>query len=285
MYMQFKIRIVLACLLFLSTTFAEAQSIRYMKNPSYKNMNRHGVFSFSAGVGVSSYFGDLKNSRIDLWVKPSIQLGIQYRVNDHLNIRSEAIWYRISGADSLNDQDTRIYGRNLSFRSDNIELNVVALYELFNKYSRSYRPWLNPYAFAGIGITTVNPEAFYEGEWYKLRPLMTEGEAYSSVAFVVPFGVGVSHQLSKSLDIALELGYRYTFTDYLDDASGAYIGVENIDDPIRRALSDRRPEKGIDPAPAGFKDRGNSSVNDWYMITGLKISYTPTRNYKKPVFR
>jgi hypothetical protein len=269
----------------LCCTFAEAQNLRNLKNPSYKRMNRHGALTFSAGAGLSSYFGDLKNSRTDLWAKPSTQLGIQYRINNHLHLRTEAMWYRISGADSLNEQETLIYNRNLSFRSDNFEWNVVAVYQIFNKFSRFNRPMFNPYGFAGFGLTTVNPETQYNGGWYKLRPLMTEGTDYSGVALVIPFGVGVAYHISNSWDLSLELGYRYTFSDYLDDVSGAYVGVENISDPIRKALSDRRPEIGLPPKPAGFEDRGNSNVNDWYLITGLKISYTPGINHRKPVFR
>lgn len=247
-------------------------------------MNRHGVFSFSAGVGISSYFGDLKDSRTDLWARPSTQLGVQYRLNNHLHLRNELFWYRIAGADSLNDQESDIYSRNLSFRSDNVEWNLVARYEYFNKFSRYNRPLLNPYGFAGIGLTTVSPKAQYQGEWVALRPLMTEGEDYSPVALVIPFGLGVSYHVNNNWDVSMEWGYRYTFTDYLDDVSTTHIGVDHVADPLRRALSDRRPEMGLQPVPAGNK-RGNPGSNDWYLITGLKLTYTPGPNYRKPKFR
>ncbi|WP_017732617.1 DUF6089 family protein [Nafulsella turpanensis] len=282
--MQYKRSTLLACLLLLCTTLAWGQELEITETPAYKPKNRHGDISYSAGVGLSTYYGDLKANSIDIWGKPSIQLGALYRFNNHLHFRTELIWYRISGADSLNDEDTRIYGRNLSFRSDNIELNAVALYELYNRYSQN-RPLLIPYGFIGLGLTTVSPEAFYEGKWYDLRPLMTEGEAYSPLTLVIPFGVGVSYVLDDQWDISFEYGYRYAFTDYLDDASGSYVGVENIEDPIRRALSDRRPEKGLAPAPAGFEDRGNGKSNDWYLITGLKVRYTPPLSNKNPSFR
>ncbi|WP_224999052.1 DUF6089 family protein [Cesiribacter sp. SM1] len=286
--MKYRIFTFLTCLLVSVGTIAEAQieggDLLTDALSQYKLRNRHGVFSYNLGVGVSSYFGDLKDSRTDLWVKPSIQLGVQYRAGDHLHFRSEVTWYRISGADSLNDVETGIYARNLSFRADNFEWNVVALYQFFNKFSRTNSVTLNPYVFAGIGLTSNNPNAYYNGQWHNLRRLETEGVSYSPVALVVPFGVGLAYHVNRNWDISVEWGYRVSFTDYLDDVSTTFRGVENFDDPLARALSDRRPEMGLPPKEAGSK-RGNTGVNDWYLITGLKVTYMPFLRIKNPKHR
>lgn len=279
-----KIQIIFTCLLFLSFTNSKAQNFPKPGSPSYKLVNRHGVFSVSAGLGISSYFGDLKGRQTDIWAKPSTQLGIQYKINNHLYLRTEAIWYRIAGADSLNDEESSIYSRNLSFRSDNVELNIVALYQWFNKHSRPNHHLLNPYGFAGIGITTVNPVAFYNGEWYNLRTLMTEGKEYNLATMVIPFGVGIACNINSSWDLSIEYGYRYSFSDYLDDVSSVHLGIDNIEDPIVKALSDRRPERGMTPVRAGSQ-RGNENINDWYLIASIKVTYTPAINYRKPNFR
>lgn len=284
MKMLNKIQIVLIIFLLLCYSPGKAQSFPKPGSSSYKQMNRHGALSLSGGLGMSSYFGDLKGRQTDIWAKPSTQLGVQYRVNNHFHIRTETIWYRIAGADSLNDKESSIYSRNLSFRSDNIELNIQVLYQLFNNYSRFNRHLLNPYGFAGVGITSVKPEALYKDEWHNLRPLMTEGVNYNSVAIVVPFGLGVSYHVNRNWDWSFEFGYRYSFSDYLDDVSSVHIGVENVEDPIAKALSDRRPEKGLLPVKAG-NIRGNANINDWYFIAGLKATYTPGINYRKPSFR
>lgn len=270
---------IIACLMFLllgAAAPAHAQRFRNLTtaNPAYKLKNWHGALSYIGGYGFCSYYGDLKDNRIDLWAKPSTQLGLQYRYNDRLHFRSELVWYRISGADSLNSPDTGIYDRNLSFRADNFEWNAVALLHLFNKYSR-FSPPINAYAFAGLGLTTNTPKAYYQGEWHKLRPLQTEGVEYGAVALVIPFGGGVAFHLSKSWDIYVEYGYRITFTDYLDDVSTVFKGVDNFDDPLAAALSDRRPEMGLAPLKPGQR-RGNSGVNDWYLIAGVKLLYTPS---------
>lgn len=287
--MSFRIIALIASLLLLTTTLAEAQKFRKFRNRYNQRMNRHGQFSYTAGVGLSTYFGDLKDNPVDLWAKPSTQLGVQYRVNNHLHIRSEVMWYRISGADSLNNPETTIFDRNLSFRADNFEINAVALWQFFNKYSRYNRPVLNPYVFAGVGATTNNPKARYQDEWVALRPLQTEGVEYSGIVFVIPAGIGVTYHLNNNFDISFEYGYRVTFNDYLDDASTDYRDPATFTDPLARELADRRDELDFTPRYTGDKYRGNPSRDDWYLITGLKVTYTPgpasNRRYQRPKYR
>ncbi len=279
---------LLSMLLFFGSS-AEAQNnrLRRFKSNYQKRMYRHGELSFTAGTGISSYFGDLKDNSLNLWGKPTLQLGAQYRVNNNLYIRSEIMWYRISGADSLNDIDSPVRTRNLSFRSDNVELSAVALWQLFNKYSRNNRPILNPYAFAGIAATTYNPKAQLDGEWHELRPLQTEGVEYGRVTLAIPLGLGLTYHINNNWDISAEYGYRLTFNDYLDDVSGAYPGLDAFEDgSVAQRLSDRRPELGLEPRRAGFPKRGNAKVDDWYLITGVKVIYTPglsnRKRYKAP---
>jgi opacity protein-like surface antigen len=279
---------LLGALLLLSCSIAEAQQFRQFKNRYNQRMYRHGLVSYTAGTAIATYYGDLKDNPVDLWAKPSTQLGINYRFNNHLNFRTEVLWYRISGADSLNGVETGINTRNLSFRADNFEWNIIALWEVFNKYSRYNRPTLNPYVFAGAGLTTNNPKATLNGKWYNLRPLQTEGVEYSSIVFVLPAGFGFTYHINSNWDLSAEYGYRITFSDYLDDVSTSHLGVENISDPIRRSFSDRRPEIGLEPFPAGGI-RGNPANNDWYLIMGLKVIYSPgpanQKRYKRPKYR
>lgn len=266
-------------------TAAEAQ--RNLGNYSrygYKQMNRHGAISLTGGIGLSAYYGDMKSEALSFQARPSTQVGLTYRVNNKFHIRSEAIWYRIAGDDALNDIESGIKTRNLSFRADNFEWNVVGLLQFFNKYSVFRRSPFNPYLFTGIGLTTVNPKAEYNGDWVALRPLQTEGVAYSSIALVIPFGLGLTYHIDKMWDVSFEYGYRYAFSDYLDDVSTVHVGVDAFSDPVARDLSDRRPEIGLPVVPAGNK-RGNPSVKDWYLITGLKVTFTPPISNKRPAFR
>ena len=148
---------------------------------------------------------------------------------------------------------------------------------------------LNPYGFAGLALTTNSPKARYQGEWHDLRPLQTEGVSYSSIIFALPLGLGLTYHVDNNWDVSFEYGYRITFSDYLDDVSTVHLGKENVNDPLRKALVDRGPElPGVKPRPAG-SIRGNTNRHDWYLITGLKVTYTPElskmKRYRRPKYR
>jgi hypothetical protein len=136
------------------------------------------------------------------------------------------------------------------------------------------RPRINFYGFIGIGLLYFNPKTEYQGEKIALQPLQTEGVKYSKFAPVIPYGLGGKVMLSPFLNIGIEAGYRKAFTDYLDDVSTVHlgVGVGAFDDPLAEALSDRRPELGIDPAAPGTQ-RGNPDKKDAYMLLTLKIEY------------
>jgi hypothetical protein len=287
-----KLLFLFLCLLFVSE-IAEAQIRRNQIRRTYmQRMQRIGEWSFHGSAGISSYFGDLKQAS-PLWAKPTLGGGVQYRAGRFVSLRGELLWYRIAGADTLNDITHPIHPRNLSFRSDNVELNVSVVAYLFNKYERYNRPTWNPYAFAGIGATTNNPRTQFEGEWHNLRRLQTEGDKYGAVLLALPFGIGLTyHQILPEWDLSLEFGYRYTFNDYLDDVSTTYKDPATLSSPLAQALSDRRDEfiqkRGISkelatsndyPGPYQFywgdNYRGNPSNNDWYMISSVKVTYVP----------
>jgi len=228
------------------------------------------------GLGTTNYYGDLNNTDQVLKFNPNIAVNVEYPVSSRVNIRLEVMHYQIEGDDQeLEGGD--LGGRrerNLSFRSNNFEINTVGVFSLFSDNIKYYqRSKFNPYAVLGIGVTTVNPKALYEGEWHKLRGLMTEGEDYAGAALVIPFGAGVKFKVTNEFNMALEAVYRVTFTDYMDDVSNVYVPQSNFaGDPIAAALADRRPEIGLPQRPAGAI-RGGPDSNDGYLILSIKGTY------------
>lgn len=251
----------------------------------------------SVGVGTSTYYGDLQDPGDYMDAKPSLAIGLQRFYTNRIAARLEATYFRLSGDDSDAEAQGRVV-RNLSFRSDNIEVNLVGILNAFPKGRRFYqRPPLNPYGFAGIGVIYYNPKAkipdedwngnrlLNAGKYTELQPLQTEGVSYQRFAIVVPFGFGVKYKISPFTNIALEGGYRLTFTDYLDDVSTTYQLHNSIEDPLTQALADRRHE--IDLAPLGLEEdhiRGNPDENDGYFLLSIKLEYyLPTQilNFNK----
>jgi hypothetical protein len=225
-----------------------------------------------AGTGTSTYFGELSNPGDYLDAKPSLNIGLQYYLNNFFSVRSEGTWFRLSGDDAKADSEGRRL-RNLSFRSDNLELNLTGHISFFPQGKRFYqRPAFNLYAFGGIGFLYFNPTAQLNGERYALQPLQTEQVSYSRTSLVIPFGLGAKLKVGPFFNISIEGGYRKTFTDYLDDVSTVFPGSAAFSDPIAAALSDRGPEVGYTKFKAGSK-RGSPQYLDGYFLLNAKIEY------------
>lgn len=255
------------CLLILVTVVAEAQS--------FYTLRRDRSLIATVGLNTSTYYGDLKDDSDLLDAKPSLSVGLMTSLTRRISVRGEFSWVTLSGADEeYPDDGSGRFDRNLSFVSSNYEINVNAVYNFVaQRGNRFYqRPNLNGYAFIGIGGLLYNPKAELNGNKYALRPLKTEGVSYGSFAFVIPFGIGGKVKLTPFVNLAIEAGWRKTFTDYIDDVSTVHIDNASIANPIARQLADRRPEIGLPVAAAG-RIRGDSSKKDAYMLLSAKIEY------------
>jgi len=225
-----------------------------------------------AGTGTSTYFGELANPGDYIDAKPNINAGLQYYFTPRISARAELTWFTLEGTDSKADDASRV-SRNLSFKSNNLELGFTGAFNLFPNGNRYYRrSSINAYGFGGIGLLYFNPTTEYQGQKYSLQPLNTEGADYSRVSVVVPFGLGIRFKAGPNFNVAIEGGYRKLFTDYLDDVSTVHLGPAAFSDPIAAALSDRRPEIGKAAKPAGTQ-RGNPDDDDGYMLLNVKIEY------------
>ena len=114
--------------------------------------------------------------------------------------------------------------------------------------------------------------------WPRLQPLRTEGqgsleypdrEPYALMQVMLPFGVGIKARLNKTFSIAIEYGFRKTWTDYLDDVSTSYVAADVIrqvaaDPELAVMLSDRSGEVASGYVNAPGIMRGDDSLDDWY---------------------
>ena len=227
-------------------------------------------------AGVSSYQGDLAPSNLKTSLgKFHAAFGAfgRYNINNYFTGRLSFNYGTISGDDAKEGRK-----RNLSFKSNMIEFAVTGEWNILGYQPYALERVFTPYLFAGVGFVHFNPRTQYEGEWVNLQPLGTEGQSmqgfeskYSLVEIAIPFGVGVKYAINDQWNVGLEFGFRKTFTDYLDDVSGAYVDNEQLiagNGELAAALANRSGE----PIPGGTK-RGNDSVSDWYIIGGITISY------------
>jgi hypothetical protein len=238
---------------------------------SFYSVRRDRSLILVMGTGTSSYFGELKNDGDFIDAKPNLTVGFQYFFLPRVSGRLEATWFQLSGDDAKADDGSR-KKRNLSFTSNNFEIALTGNIFLIPQANRYYqRPLFNPYVFVGFGLAYVNPTAKLDGERYSLPPLQTEGVKYSKIQPVVPFGLGARLKVGPFFNVVIEAGYRKTFTDYLDDVSTVHPDKTGWD-PVRSALSDRRPELGLAPYEVGTQ-RGNPESDDGYFLANIKIEY------------
>lgn len=234
----------------------------------------------SFGTGTSTYFGEFANPGDNIDPRPSFNVGIQLFpapkfLDNRLSARAELTYLRLQGTDATADDDR--VERNLNFFSNNMELNTVGLLHLFKQDKKFYKRYaFNIYGMTGIGLLYMNPKTKYQGETVALKKLETEGIKYSRFQFVIPYGIGIKFRQSILYNIAIEAGWRKTFTDYIDDASSTRYPADPsiLKSDLSRALSDRRRERDPDyPIQPNLGKRGNPDQMDSYMLLNIKVEY------------
>lgn len=247
---------------------------------SFGQFSTQNTWSYSIYLGGSNMMSDLGGSDyantstfrdIDLQAsRLALGLGLQY------NVKALSFGLSVKGTQLVGDDAyTSLPGRadrNLSVRTDLLEAAFT-----FEVMPFQSTPVLNRMYFGtGIGGSYFQPKAEFNDEWYKLRPLGTEGQnyladaqPYSSMTVVIPFTVGYKIPVGSYSTLNIDLGLRKTFTDYLDDVSTVYANSTAIAEaggPIAATLADR--------SATGFAEgsqRGNSESNDSYFFIGLKF--------------
>lgn len=244
------------------------------------------------GIGKSVYWGDLNAPEFSTNLKNNGGLALQvhgkHLYSNYLGFKVNFLLGKIKADDKLSGLDWQV-ARNLNFKSNLYELSLTGEFYIFG-----YNPLLNdnvfsPYITAGISGFYMNPTTEYKGATYELQPLGTEGQGngkygnkYSKYNLGLPFGAGAVIRLSESMDISFDVIARRTFTDYIDDISGAYINyneLASINGEMAAILSDRTPEYlGINEPlnrSTGEK-RGGQDVKDWYFTAMVTFGFNLT---------
>lgn len=134
--------------------------------------------------------------------------------------------------------------RNLNFKSDVWEIyGALEVYPIeFLRRNQETQHRLRPYGLVGIGLFHFNPkgsltDANGNTSWYKLQPLKTEGQGmaeypyskpYKLTQMNIPLGAGIKYFFSERINTSMEVLYRKTFTDYIDDVSKKYIDQKDF---------------------------------------------------------
>ena len=261
-----KILLLIAAIYLLSITGAYAQR----------------TFAFTVGAGSSNYYGELTNNFLPQSTKANETVTIGYYMLPGLQFRLGFTHGIISGDDIAANDNGRT-ARGIHFRNRITEFSWVFVYELIPEKTYG-RPWekrkhFTPYVFGGIALFNHNPEARFQDNWYELQPLGTEGqfipnsgmEPYSLRQASIPMGIGISYRFFKPISLNVEIGYRKTFTDYLDDVSTVYPDLVRLEQ-VSGGMAPIFSKPSNYPFETGFI-RGNPDSKDGYLFTNISLGF------------
>ncbi|MFT3825913.1 MAG: DUF6089 family protein [Chitinophagaceae bacterium] len=265
----------------------------YSVKAQYEAIVQEGEIGISAGA--AHYFGDL-NTRAKL-NRPKLAMGVFFRkqFKNYIGVRVQAHFAQLGYSDVYNTDNEYQRRRNLSFNTNVFELTLQGDFNFFKFVPGDPNYRFTPYITLGAGIFTYDPYAYLNGQKVYLRPLGTEGQGtaaypdrkpYNTMAFCFPLGVGVKYALTDKINIGFEITHRFTTTDYLDDVSKTYVGIDKFPSlpdgspSNAQLLQDRSYETG-EPIGIEGRQRGFSKQKDQYIMAEVTFSFNLT-SYRCP---
>ena len=188
----------------------------------------------SGGIGTANIFGDLgggegdaQHNALDLDIEStgiSVMLAYRYKLSKQTAFKINLVGAYATASDeyTLNQaRSNRNAVTKVKFIEPSIQFELTLNKERYsmrylysNKHRFKFRR-INTYVFAGIGGLIFFPTKEIEKD-------TDVGEQTLPVALSFPLGIGFKYNTSKINTISLELGQRYTTTDYLDGHSDKY---------------------------------------------------------------
>ncbi|TGV00866.1 type IX secretion system protein PorG [Flavivirga rizhaonensis] len=203
---------------------------------SYSQINEIGIFA-----GGSNFIGDVGATD---YISPNqLAIGGIYKWNrsKRHSYRASVIFSELKGIDTKSDDPRRIQ-RGYEFSSKIIEISLGIEFTFLDFDLHSGDKVATPYLYTGISTAKHDNHYFLNG-------VQTQ-ENTSSWAFGIPMVVGFKASFIDNIILGIEVGARYTFSDGLDGSLP--------DVPSRQQQ---------------YKF-GNINNNDWYMFSGLTLTYT-----------
>lgn len=283
-----------------------------LKGTGQEFQKKYKYYTIGWNINAMNYMGELDPAPGFFspglkFTRHNIGISFSKKIFPRISARANVSRGVIEGSDERNasfgSKDIHRKIRNLSFKNTIWEVKVDAVVDLKQHFGKPLsRVEFTPYLFAGVAYYHHNPRskapADLGGHYINLQPLALEGKRYSLHQLAVPAGFGMRFKLSHRWDLAFEAGWRFTFTDYLDDVSGHYKGPEYFEGKAAAvAMSDRSLE-GIQEnenlrawtgenlgynSSGGYltvngygregDQRGDPGQKDGYLITGFHFTY------------
>lgn len=250
---------------------------------------RHEIGIFAGGanvigdIGKSNYINPFPVSygSEKLMDRVPFAIGAIYRFNfnPYMGVRFNGIFSRVVGSDSSAPEQYKKQ-RDYAYKNNIIEGSLVFEYNLFDINDENGRKH-SPYIFGGVGAFmydkptySVNTTFVRDDLGVIVQPETTQSELISKTQketnFTLPFGVGYKYKYRRSFVISAEVGFRYTSTDNLDFSYADESDFTFTSEPGVNEQDVNNIHSNI------IKSRqvGNMSNSDWYVFTGITLTYT-----------
>lgn len=258
---------------------------------SYSAYSQYYV-DYGFSIGASNYLGEIgggigerrggpADMKLD-YTRWNLGGFFRYRMSNRFGVKGSLNYIRLSGDDAKTLNPAR-RARNLNFKNDMLELDAhleLYIYKVNDVGGTGrYTSDFNLYVFGGLGTFYSNPKGLDDsGMWVSLRPLKTEGVSYSPISFSIPAGLGFYYTIQRKYRLGMEVSWRTTFTDYIDDVSKKYANnYDGISNKTTQALLDEINTANdtkilMTNFDAGSK-RGDPTHNDSYATITANFSW------------
>lgn len=215
-------------------------AILFMLSTSLSNAQMFEVGGF---VGGSNYIGDVGSS---WYIRPnSLAVGgvFKWNVSERYAYRASVTVSTLHASDKDSDTFGR-FNRNLSFSNKVYEGSLGIEFNFWefdlSPFSRSF----TPYIYGGGAVLMYDDLSYTNLDPGNNASRVEDTE--KKTTFAIPMALGVKAKINTRFVLGAEIGVRYTFTDNLD---GSY---------------PKDPEKAF----------GNVLSDDWYVFSGVTLTYT-----------
>ncbi len=207
---------------------------------SISSLSYSQIYEVGGFLGGSNFIGDVGSTQ---FIDPnSYALGgvLKWNRSPRHSFRASLMFSTLSANDNSSDDPKRV-SRGYYFDTSIIEASLGLEFTFFDFNLHSGTPQSSPYIYTGISMAN-HPNFFFNNN-------MLIDEKTKSNAYGIPITLGFKTTVINQIVIAVELGARYTFSDEIDGSK-----PDSEENQIARF--------------------GNFNNNDWYMFSGLIITYT-----------
>ena len=210
-------------------------SVLFIPN-SHAQIYEVGVFA-----GASNFIGDVGATNYISPNSPAFGGIFKWNRSPRHAWRLSVTFTELEGIDADSDDPRRIE-RDYEFQNNILEISAGMEFTFFDFNLHGMGNKSTPYLYTGITA------AKHDNYFFDTNGVLTS-EDTSSWAYGIPMVLGFKTTLGYNFILAAEIGARYTFSDEIDGSLP--------DAPSR--------------APLSF---GNLNSNDWYVFSGITLTYT-----------